>query len=81
MSADTRHEPELALFGGDSTGFELYDELFEQLRMTSYEWRILIEFGFDQRNIAEETVQKYGWKYEFFPDFSGMERFCDILLT
>ncbi len=31
MSPDTRHEPRLALFGGESTGFELYERLFDQI--------------------------------------------------
>jgi methylase of polypeptide subunit release factors len=31
MSADTVHEPRLALFGGETTGFELYERLFEQI--------------------------------------------------
>lgn len=81
MSPDTRHEPELALFGGEVTGFELYEKLFEQLRSNDFEWRMIIEFGFDQRVIAEEIIKKYGWNYEFFPDFAGIERFCEIHLT
>ncbi len=28
MSADTVHEPRLALFGGEQTGFEMYERLF-----------------------------------------------------
>lgn len=31
MSADTVHEPRLALFGGDITGFEMYERLFSQI--------------------------------------------------
>lgn len=31
MSEDTIHEPRLALFGGEKTGFELYERLFTQL--------------------------------------------------
>ncbi len=30
MSEDTIHEPKLALFGGEKTGFELYEKLFSQ---------------------------------------------------
>jgi len=32
MSPDTRYEPRLALFGGEKTGFELYERLFEELQ-------------------------------------------------
>lgn len=31
MSADTIHEPRLALFGGEQTGFEMYERLFREL--------------------------------------------------
>ena len=41
---------------------------------------LIIEFGFDQREIAERTIQKYGWRYHFFPDHAGMERFCEIII-
>ena len=37
MSADTRFEPEIALFGGEKTGFEMYERLFAQL------WALNIE--------------------------------------
>ena len=40
----------------------------------------MIEFGFDQRTIAEEIISSYGWKYEFFSDYAGIERFCDIIV-
>ena len=79
MSPDTRFEPEIALFGGEKTGFELYEKLFVQISQLSF-WSttILIEFGFDQREIAEKVIQSYGWKYEFFADYAGVERFCEI---
>lgn len=80
MSPDTRYEPELALFGGDETGFELYLKLFEQIQVNNYRWKLIIEFGFDQREIAEKVVQRYAWKYQFFPDYSGIERFLELSL-
>jgi methylase of polypeptide subunit release factors len=89
MSPDTRHEPELALFGGDETGFEMYERLFEQLQTYSAQctvhteeskFTLIIEFGFDQREIAKKVIQSYGWKYEFFADFAGIERFAEIHL-
>jgi len=36
MSADTHFEPELALFGGDETGFEMYERLFSQVQDMKY---------------------------------------------
>ncbi len=79
MSEDTRYEPELALFGGEHTGFELYERLFEQLSTFNLQpVTVMIEFGFDQRVIAEETLKKYGWKYAFFTDYAGIERFAEI---
>ncbi len=79
MSADTRFEPEIALFGGEKTGFEMYERLFAQLWALNIEhWTLIIEFGFDQRRIAEEIIQKFDWNYEFFADYAGIERFCEI---
>jgi release factor glutamine methyltransferase len=78
MSEDTRFEPAIALFGGEKTGFELYERLFRDLQDRHDSMTLLIEFGFDQREIAEEVLNQYGWKYEFFPDYAGIERFCEI---
>lgn len=81
MSLDTRFEPELALFWGEKTGFELYERLFQELREKKYQGTLIIEFGFDQREIAEWVLKKFGWRGTFFTDYAGMERFCEIYLT
>ena len=78
MSPDTHFEPELALFGWRETGFELYEQLFAQISEYKFQGTLIIEFGFDQREIAEKRIQIYGWKYEFFSDYAGIERFCEI---
>lgn len=80
MSLDTQFEPKLALFGGEKTGFELYEKLFEQIYSLSISGASCIfEFGFDQREIAETTIQKYqNWKYDFFSDYAGIERFGEM---
>jgi len=46
MSPDTRYEPKMALFGGENTGFELYEELFRQLDEWKYPYDryLCIEF-------------------------------------
>jgi hypothetical protein len=42
-------------------------------------WGCLFEFGFDQRKIAETELEKYPqWKYSFFADYAGIERFGEI---
>ena len=87
MSADTVHEPRLALFWGESTGFELYERLFGQLSrfprlQHSKSPTLIFEFWFDQRAIAEEILKKYPqWEYSFFADYAGVERFGEINLS
>ncbi len=84
MSADTVHEPKLALFGGEKTGFELYERLFEQFNSMHYTlctMHCIYEFWFDQREVAEEVVKKYPhWEYSFFADYAGVERFGEIVI-
>ena len=88
MSADTMHEPRLALFWGESTGFELYERLFDELFQFCSLWQsnhptiqLLYEFWYDQREIAERVIQKYPrWEYSFFADYAGVERFGEVVL-
>ena len=44
MSEDTRFEPKTALFGGEKTGFELYEKLFTEIFEKNLHGVILIEF-------------------------------------
>lgn len=83
MSADTVYEPVLALFGGDGTGFELYERLFQEfasLKLSNCKSvKVIYEFGFDQRDIAESRARNYPkWEYSFFADYAGIERFGEI---
>jgi methylase of polypeptide subunit release factors len=82
MSADTVHEPRLALFGGELTGFEMYERLFVQIaELELTHFQLLCEFGFDQREIAESVLKKYPqWQSSFFADYAGIERFGEIIL-
>jgi methylase of polypeptide subunit release factors len=85
MSADTIHEPRLALFGWEQTGFEMYERLFEQLSplptlQHSKFLTLIFEFGFDQREIAKRVLDWYPWQYSFFADYSGIERFGEVIL-
>ncbi len=84
MSADTQFEPKLALFGGEKTGFELYEKLFIELKNLGtlpVESRCIFEFGFDQRLVAEEILGTYSWQYSFFADYAGIERFGELTLV
>lgn len=85
MSEDTIFEPKIALFGGEKTGFELYEKLFSEILAKKIFGKIIIEFGFDQRKIAEDILQnfheKYEWEYEFFADYAGIERFAEITIS
>lgn len=44
MSEDTIYEPKLALFGGEETGFELYERLFREIIEKNIHGTLLIEF-------------------------------------
>lgn len=84
MSPDTRYEPELALFGGNATGFELYERLFAQIpdfisEYTPKSFTLIAEMGDDQKELATQVLESYGWNFEFFADLRGIERFIKIL--
>jgi len=79
MSADTRYEPQVALFWGEKTGFELYEKLLYELAERQMDTTILlIEFWYDQLQNAQDEVEKYGWKSEVFSDYAGIPRFMQI---
>lgn len=80
MSEDTKFEPKNALFGGEETGFELYEKFFTQVQTYAEKYQpnrleVFAEFGYDQKEICAEVLKKYGWNHEFFADLSGVERF------
>lgn len=80
MSEDTVFEPKIALFGGAKTGFELYERLFKEVNEKQISGVLLAEFGFDQRQIAEQVLGQYhNWQCEFFADYAGIERFVKIV--
>jgi release factor glutamine methyltransferase len=86
MSPDTHFEPQLALFGGETTGFELYDKFFEQIRalmevINTKGFIIYLEMGFDQKHLAIQACEKNGWICELFPDARGIERFAKIIIV
>ncbi len=83
MSSDTVHEPKIALFGGASTGFELYERLFSQIddfikKYSPKTLSIIAEMGDDQTEIARKILSAYGWEFSFFADLRWIERFMKI---
>jgi hypothetical protein len=61
----------------------MYERLFQELDSVKLSncdsVKLLYEFGFDQREIAETELEKYPqWKYSFFADYAGIERFGEI---
>ncbi|MDD5197371.1 MAG: peptide chain release factor N(5)-glutamine methyltransferase [Candidatus Gracilibacteria bacterium] len=83
MSRDTEYEPKIALFGGEETGFELYEKLFAQIPAFLEKYHpekltLLAEMGDDQETFATKILAEYGWKFSFFADCFGIRRFMKI---
>ncbi|MDP2090391.1 MAG: peptide chain release factor N(5)-glutamine methyltransferase [Candidatus Gracilibacteria bacterium] len=76
-------EPDIALYGGENTGFELYEKLILQcieLKKQNYleNMILFIEIGFDQKEVCEKFLNTLGISYEIFNDNSGIERCVKI---
>lgn len=72
-------EPELALYWGKETWFELYEKLlvqcFEIKKLYKIEQIILfIEIWFDQEEYSKKYLENKWLKFEFFKDNSGVFR-------
>lgn len=77
-------EPDLALFWGENTGFELYEKLIWQClelkKNKNLEKIILfIEIWFDQKKIAKNFLENLNLKFEFFKDNSKIDRCIKII--
>ena len=73
------HEPDIALYGGAETGFELYQKLIKQCfqiqqihALESID--LFIEIGFDQKEYSEKYLQELGLSFTYFPDNAGKSR-------
>lgn len=78
MSDETvKFEPDLALYGWENTGFELYERLINQileLNKNISNIILFIEIWFDQRELVGKFLEKLNLKYEFFKDNWGINR-------
>lgn len=77
------HEPDSALFGGEKTGFELYEEFIKQcfqlkniLKLENI--TVFIEIGFDQYEVSKKFLEELGLQFEYFPDSSNIQRVVKI---
>jgi len=77
------HEPETALYGGEQTGFELYEKLIKQcfqlknvLQLSSI--TLFIEIGFDQHEVSKTFLEELGLQFEYFEDSSNIKRVIKI---
>ena len=77
------HEPELALYGWEKTGFELYEILTDQLIELKQKYpnkKILswCEIGFDQYEYSKKFLSQKWLKFEYFQDMAKIHRCIQI---
>lgn len=78
-----KFEPDLALYGWEKTGFELYEKLIYQTIKLKEEFKnivLFIEIGFDQKNIAKVFLKNLNLKFEIFKDNIWIDRCVKIYL-
>ena len=73
------HEPDTALYGGNKTGFELYERLIKQCfslkKILSLKNIILIiEIGFDQKETSARFLEELWLRFEYFQDNATIDR-------
>lgn len=73
------HEPDSALYGGEKTWFELYEKLIKQCFglkkiLSLQEILLVIEIGFDQKEISRDFLRELWLKFEYFTDSANIDR-------
>ena len=76
-------EPEIALYGGKNTWFEMYEELIKQCFQCKkifhlQDIHLFIEIGFDQYEYSKKYIQELGLWFEYFPDLHKIQRVIHI---
>ena len=70
LSEEVKKEPISALDGGED-GLVFYRRFLETLpNMLKKGGKIIFEIGYDQKEDMENLISKYGYKHEFFYDYS-----------
>lgn len=77
------HEPNLALYGWEETGFELYEELIKQCFQIKEIYKVphihlFIEIGFDQYEHSQKFLQDLWLTFEYFADSANIQRVISI---
>lgn len=65
-----KNEPQEALFGGDK-GYECLEKIIHFSKGSKF---LLCEFGYDQKNVLKDILDKENFKSEFFKDEQGFDR-------
>ncbi|MDD3145252.1 MAG: peptide chain release factor N(5)-glutamine methyltransferase [Candidatus Gracilibacteria bacterium] len=78
------YEPELALYGGKNTGFELYEQLIRECIQFKNLYSInnlvvFIEIGFDQYEYSLNYLKNLDLVFEYFKDNNGINRCIKIV--
>ena len=77
------HEPNIALYWGRETGFELYKTLIRQCFQVKEIHKIksidlFIEIGFDQHGVSKECLEELGLSFEYFSDSATIQRVIHV---
>ncbi|MDP5038864.1 MAG: HemK family protein methyltransferase [Candidatus Gracilibacteria bacterium] len=79
------YEPKIALYGGEETGFELYEKLISQIQNLKIDKNIdnviaFFEIGFYQYLYSKNYLTQKGLKFEYFKDMNNINRVIKINL-
>ena len=78
-----KHEPDSALYGGEKTGFELYELLIKQCFQMKQihklkDIHLFIEIGFDQYEHSKKFLSDLGLSFVYFTDSANIQRVISI---
>jgi release factor glutamine methyltransferase len=82
-SSVIKFEPNIALFGGKTTGFELYETLIKQcyaLKQIYTLWDIamFLEIWFDQFEVSQKFLWELWLRFEYFLDTNKIKRIIKV---
>ena len=77
------HEPNIALYWGKNTGFELYQDLIKQCFQMKEIHKLgkidlFIEIGFDQYELSKKYLEELWLSFEYFTDCATIQRVIHV---